>query len=292
MKLCFHISHRLAAYCEGEISPQEQAHIAAHLAACADCCARAEQMRRNIHLMKRLPLPEPNHELWDAIARELSASRRPQPTRVVSFARQWSMAKRWMLRPATVMVALFVIATALLLVNQYRLLLGGRQGELNLAGYFDLVGTVASAEPALRELPTAPGFTTVDWPAARATLDFPVINPEVLPGGYRLTAAQLYLRGDIRAMQFKYCSEQSSLCVFQLPASSKLLLGNQPLELCTVGGIGCQYTRNKNCSAYHFILGGTQCLLIVCQADAAMVNSVIQAFQAEYQRAHPQKKAG
>ena len=288
MKFCFDISRRLPAYSEGEVRPDERAQIAAHLETCAACRTRFEQIQKNIHLMRQLPVPDPADELWGAIAGELSLSRQAESARAAAFGRRWG--KRWMLRPAAVAVALFVMATALLLANRYGLLSGGHQSELNLAGYLDLVGTVASAEPALREFPAAPGFTTVSWPEARTSIDFPVIDPEVLPGRYRLQAVRLHTRGEIRALQFKYRSEQSCLCVFQLPARTKLSLGDQPSEFCTVGGVGCQYARNKSCSAYGFTLGETRCLLVARQADAAAVNSVIQAFSAEYEKAQPQKR--
>jgi len=283
MKFCFYISRRLPAYCEGEVSSEESVQITAHLASCADCRARSEQIRGNIRLMRQLPLQDPADELWDAIAGELSLSGRPEPVRAASFGRWWDFGQRWMPRPAAVVAVLLVIATALLLASRYGpygpygLLPGSHQGELNLAGYLDLVGTVAAAE-SLKEFPAAPGFTTVSWPEARATIDFPVIDPEVLPGGYRLTAVRLYTRGEVRALQLKYRSEQGCLCVFQLPARSKLSLGDQPSEFCTAGGVWCQYTRNKSCSAYSFTLDGTRCLLMVSQADAAAAGPLIQAF--------------
>jgi hypothetical protein len=156
------------------------------------------------------------------------------------------------LRPAATVIALVLIASALLLASRYGLLQGGHQGELNLAGYLDLVGTVASAEPALKEFPAAPGFTTVNWPDARTTIDFPVIAPEALPGGYRLTAVRLYTSGDLRALQFKYRSEQDGLCVFQLPVKLRLSFGERPSEQYQTDGIQCRLLRSRHCLVYPF----------------------------------------
>lgn len=284
MKFCFHISRRLPAYCEGEAPPDERARIAAHLDECARCRERSRQIRQRIDLMRQLPLLDPADQLWDAIARDVSASSWPEPIRE-RFIRRWSgFGRRWLLRPAAIAAVLFIIGAALLLASRYGLAPGAHKGELNLAGYLDLVGTVAAAEPALREFPAAPGFTTVNWPEARATVDFPVIDPEVLPGGYRLTAVRLYTRGDFRALQFKYRSEQGGLCVFQLPASSKLSFGERSSEQYQADGIQCWRLSSQHCSVYPFLLGETQCVLMTRQADPAMVGSLIQAFNAEYEK--------
>src|SRR5436190_853735 len=113
MKFCFYISRRLSAYCEGEVSPDEGTRIAAHLESCADCRTRSEQIRKNTGLIRQLPLPDPADELWSAIAGELSSGGRAESDRAATFGRWWSFGKKWVLRPATVVTALFVIATAL-----------------------------------------------------------------------------------------------------------------------------------------------------------------------------------
>jgi hypothetical protein len=264
--------------------------MTAHLASCADCRAHSEQIRKNMHLMRQLPLRDPADELWDAIARELSLSRWPEPARAAVHGRRLGFGKRWILRPAAVVAALVMIATALLLASRYGLLPGSHKGELNLAGYLDLVGTVASAEPALREFPAAPGFTKVSWPEARTAINFPAIAPESLPGGYRLTAVRLYTRGDLRALQFKYRSEQSGLCVFQLPASSELSFGERPSEQYKADGVYCRRTSSQSCSVYRFVLGETQCVLMMREADPAVIGELIQAFSTEYEQTQPERR--
>ncbi len=284
MNFCFHINRRLAAYCEGELSPDERARIAAHLDECAGCRACAEQIRKNMRLMRQLPRLEPDDELWNSIARELSVSRWPEPARVASPARRLGFGLRWALRPAAMVAALFIIATALLLASRYGLLPGSHNGELNLAGYLDLVGAIASAEPTLKEFPAAPGFTKVSWPEARAVVNFPAIAPESLPGGYRLTAVQLYTRWDLRALRFKYRSEQGGLCVFQLPANSEPSFGERPSEQYKTDGVHCRRTRSQNCSVYRFVLGETQCVLMMRQTDPAVAGALIQTFNTEYEK--------
>jgi len=281
MMFCFHNSRRLIAYCEGELSPKECARIETHLDGCARCRERSRQIHQRIDLMRQAPLLDPADQLWDAIANNMSASGWPEPIREAFIGRRLSFGKSPLMRPAVIAAALFAFVGALLLASRYGLSPGVHKGELNLAGYLDLVGTVAAAEPALREFPVAPGFADANWPEARATIGFPVIAPETLPGGYKLTAAQLYSFGGLRALQFKYRSEQSALCVFQLPSGSKLSFGEQPSEQCLLGGVYCRRASSQNCVAYRFALGETQFALVMRQTDPAVVEALIQAFGAE-----------
>src|SRR5262249_53444035 len=167
MKLWFHVRHRLSAYCEGEVSADEKARIEAHLESCADCRARYEETRKNAHLLRQVALREPADELWYRIAQELSLGASAPPARVSSARTPSGWRNRRVLRLAAVAACLIVIATGLLLAK-YGLLRGGQKGELNLASYLDLVGTVASAQSELTEFPAAPGFTTVSLSEVRA----------------------------------------------------------------------------------------------------------------------------
>jgi len=287
MKFCFHINHRLSTYCEGVVSQDERARIEAHLASCAGCRARSQQMQRNIHLLRQLPLLEPTDDLWSSIASAVSASSWPEPAGTVSPVSRSDSGLRWALR-AAIVTTFIIIATALLLFSRYELLPGSYRGELDLAGYLDLVATVASAETGLREFPAAPGFTRVSWPEARAAVNFPAVAPESLPGGYRLTGVRLYTCGDLRALQLKYRSEQGGLCVFQLPASSELSLGELPSEKYKADGIHCRRASSRNCSIYRFVLGETQYALMMRPADSVAVRALIQTFNAEYEKLYRQ----
>lgn len=281
MNFCFQISRRLVAYGEGEVSSNESARIEAHLDTCARCRERFRQIRQRTDLMRRLPLLDPADRLWGAIAREVSANRWPEPIREAFILRRLSFGRRRLLRPIAIACAILIITTVLLLANRSGIWPGAHKGELNLAGYLDLVSTVAAAEPALREFPAAPGFTEVSWPEARATTGFPAIAPEILPGGYKLTTVRLYSLGSLRALQFKYRSEQDGLCVFQLPSGSKLSLGEQASEQYLADGIFCRRMRSRDCVLYRFALGETQCVLMTRQNDPAVIDALIQAFNAE-----------
>jgi putative zinc finger protein len=292
MNFCFYISRRLVAYGEGEVSSNESARIEAHLDGCARCREHLRLFRHRTDLMRRLPLLDPTEELWWAIAKDTSASRSPEPAKktLVEEAfggRRWGFGQSWLPRWAAVAAVIFIIATALLLAHRSGLSPNDNKGELNLAGYLDLVGTVAAAGPALREFPAAPGFIEVSWPEAKNTVAFPAIAPETLPGGYKLTAVRLYSLGNLRALQFKYHSEQSALCVFQLPSGSKLSFGERSSEQYQADGVHCLRARSRDCLLYRFILGETQCALMTRHTDPTVVDALIQAFSAEARSSQP-----
>lgn len=284
MNFCFHISRRLAAYCEGEVSPDERARIAAHLEKCAGCRALAEEIRSNVQLMRQLPQVNPAGQLWGSIENRLALGSEGKAIRNVWPRRLFGIRDRWVLRPLAIVTVLAIVATSLLIASRSGMLPGSHAGELNLAGYLDLVGTVALAEPALKEFPAAPGFSEVKWPEARTAVSFPLIAPDSLPGGYQLTTVRLYTSGDLRALQFKYRSEEDGLCVFQLPASSMLSFGERPSEQYKTDGVYCFRTGSKTCSAYGFVMGSTQLVLMTRETNPAAVSALIQAFTTEYEK--------
>jgi len=88
----------------------------------------------------------------------------------------------------------------------------------------------------------------------------------------------------ISARQLKYRSEKGGLCVFQLPADLKLSFGNRQSERCAAGGVQCRRTSSPGCHAYGFTLGDTRCVLMTSQTDQALIDRLIEAFHAEYQK--------
>ena len=284
MMLCFHISRRLWAYCDGVVSIEERARIEEHFESCARCRARVAHISENIRLMRQVSLLDPADELWDSIENGLSSNIRRELPRDAVPKRLFGVGKRWVLRPAAIVASLAIIFTALFFASRYGLLPSSQKGEFNLAGYLDQVSVVASADTNLKEFPAALGFTGMSLTEARAAVDFPLISPESLPGGYALTAVRLYTCEDFGAVQLKYRGEQGGLCVFQSPTSLNLSFGDRQSERCSSGGVQCRRTSSQNCSVYRFVLGETQCALMIPQTDPSVVGAVIRAFNAEYER--------
>jgi FecR protein/Putative zinc-finger len=81
-----HISHRLAAHLDGELSPEKAEQAVRHASQCADCQAELEQVKYGMDALDYLEPIEPPDAIWTSI--EAALQQRHPPNR----ARQWRLA--------------------------------------------------------------------------------------------------------------------------------------------------------------------------------------------------------
>ena len=67
------IRARLSEYLDRKLSPEQRSRVDAHLAACAACAAELHELERTVHLLHRLPDPEPPPYLAQAVMARLEA---------------------------------------------------------------------------------------------------------------------------------------------------------------------------------------------------------------------------
>ena len=84
-----HISRKVAAHIDGQLSQAEAARTELHLQRCADCQAEAEQVGLGMEMVKQLPLIEAPAEIWRCIEASLQ-DRSAQPTVVLRWG--WALA--------------------------------------------------------------------------------------------------------------------------------------------------------------------------------------------------------
>jgi len=70
-----HLGERLSAYVDGDLAGEELAAAEAHLAACAECRAAVQDLRRVVGLAQALDDRPPAADLWPGIAARIGAAR-------------------------------------------------------------------------------------------------------------------------------------------------------------------------------------------------------------------------
>ena len=83
-----HVSRRLAAYIDGELSPRRARQAELHLGRCAHCRAEREQVGFGIAMVERLPSVEAPEAIWASIEAALLENRSPR----TSTVRPWRLA--------------------------------------------------------------------------------------------------------------------------------------------------------------------------------------------------------
>jgi hypothetical protein len=90
-----HVSRQLAAHIDGELSPQQAGQVERHVAHCADCRAKREQVGFGMELLDRLPPVEPPDAVWTSIEAAFREHRPAQRSAVWRLERQpwrWAFA--------------------------------------------------------------------------------------------------------------------------------------------------------------------------------------------------------
>jgi anti-sigma factor RsiW len=105
-----HVTERLAALVDGQLSPGETARANGHLAGCERCRTALEAVRFSASLLERLPVVQAPPSIWSSIEAALDQSPRPQVEIVreqrVPFWQSLVLAPRAWVAAAVLLVAL------------------------------------------------------------------------------------------------------------------------------------------------------------------------------------------
>jgi hypothetical protein len=131
-----HVSARLAALVDGELSPSELARVRAHLERCVSCRQAWDRCEATSELLQRLPLATAPAEIWTGVERAMSAATNaPAPS-----VRWWPDWLTWSVcRPAFALLAVIGVSIAALLVWQ-----GGSNDSASSVARLDASGGEAS----------------------------------------------------------------------------------------------------------------------------------------------------
>lgn len=73
-----HVSSRLAAYVDGELTGRQAQRVERHIARCARCRAERDRVRAGMAAMAQLPLIDPPEPIWASIETAFASSNRKQ----------------------------------------------------------------------------------------------------------------------------------------------------------------------------------------------------------------------
>ncbi|HXU08087.1 MAG TPA: zf-HC2 domain-containing protein, partial [Blastocatellia bacterium] len=88
-----HVSKKLSAYCNGELSADESEQIRKHLLGCERCRKEHDEVRLGVNLAQQLPLAAAPATLWNEI--EDLLDQRPQGAILKPTVRRNFFSFRW-----------------------------------------------------------------------------------------------------------------------------------------------------------------------------------------------------
>ena len=112
-----HLDEQLSAYLEGDLAGDDLVRAEAHLAACAECRAELDGLRRLVRRAASLDDRPPERELWAGIARQIAT---PDTSDVIPFAPRTRRFAFTMPQLAAAAVALMAISAGTVTLLQPR----------------------------------------------------------------------------------------------------------------------------------------------------------------------------
>ncbi len=278
-----HVTKRLSAYCNGELSTAEASSVEAHVARCAGCREELEEIRLGVTLASHLePVPAPE-SLWNRVAAELdhsAALEEPAPR----FA--WL---DWRAAGAVATVLLLGIWLAVRWMPRETALEPQRQiarpagqpvltpVDYDLGPYLRPVQAASEAASFQRVSSAPPGFIerqreekfSLEW--VNRVINGPA---EPLPG-YTLQSARTGAADGAAIVQLVYANgANKAFSVFIAPRRIEFKFGKEMAYEAEVSGIACRRVDCPMQRTFEFGEGGFKCVLVtkwIADADAARV---------------------
>jgi len=170
-----HLDEQLSAYLDGDLAGEDLARAEAHLAACAECRAELEGLRRLVRRAAALDDRPPERDLWAGIARQIAT---PDTRDVIPFAprtRRFAFTMPQLAAAAALLMAISAGAVTLLQRPQAGVVglrpVSLSPGDVTVASYDSVItdmehllsthrsqldtATVRIVEASLREIDTA-----------------------------------------------------------------------------------------------------------------------------------------
>jgi len=239
---------QLAAFFDGELSPEEYRIVEAHVRTCARCRQVLDDMVLVQKGLRALAVPEPPEDLWYRIDRTPAALRRMRPVREL---------RRRARAVVAASVALLAVALSVLaLLTQDRgqvpawpLPVVSAEAPFNLGLYLEALDHAG-------QMPSLPASyqqrQMSDEEALRAVTRTAALDVKALPSALTLEEAYLIEREGFRMAQLIYRHSRGSVLIFAQPRDYAVSFSGFPAEPVVVEARRCLSVRCGVYRAYCF----------------------------------------
>lgn len=202
---CAEFAHLLCAYHDGELSPDSEAAVAAHIAICPECRAEVNLFRKLSALASQLEERSPPHEVWRKIEERLHSEASPTERKTLNPLHRLSR------KTTLAMTVLLMLGLSFVV---YAVLPAHKHAAINLGPFLDEFER--SPKDAQELLITTYAGRRVGLDEAVKELKYRPITADGLPPDYELSEANLLQMPCCKCLEACYRRKGGGvLCIFE-----------------------------------------------------------------------------
>lgn len=217
---CAEFAHLLCAYHDGELSPDSEAAMAAHIAICPECRAEVNLFRKLSALASQLEEHTPTKEVWRNIEERLHSEASPSEQKTLDPLRRLS-------RKTT--VGMIVVLMLGLSFVAYAVFPAHKHAAINLGPFLDVFER--SPQDAQELLITTYAGRRVGFDEAVKELMYRPITADGLPTDYELSEANLLQMPCCKCLEACYRRKGGGmLCIFEHERNQFVRFGDRDVS--------------------------------------------------------------
>lgn len=223
---CSGVQERLSAYHDSELSPEEAAQVAAHLAGCASCAEELASFEQLSGLSQRLTDPPVPARLWEELESKLRRTSRPA---TILDRLAWNLVPgRLVALAATILVAVGIS------VVTYNTWFSGEELDHLAMNFADYLSDFSQEPDAAQQvLLTNYNGRAITLDEATKTLGYEPLAAKGLPPGYSIDRAYLLNMPCCTCAQV-VCKNKDgqSIAIFEHEIDQPVWFGDRPSVEC------------------------------------------------------------
>jgi len=286
-----HVTKRLSAYCNGELSPAEVQQVEAHLSGCARCREELEEIRLGVALashLEKVPAPE---SLWQRIEAQLSGTDNREQDSVLPLWQDW---RAWGVAAAVFVLAVWlgVRWTSPQPVRAPVTRGGTNPPSVIQPAVYDLGEYIRPVQAAKIDTSYQPIWNAPprfverkrDQKFPSEWLNKVLAGPPPLPD-YQLSAVRSGSSDGAPITQLVYTKDgEEAFSVFVAPRHVQFKYGKEHAYEAEVDGVWCRRVDCPLQRTFEFGEGGFKCVLVSKSMDDRTAAKVMSFFLAAYKQ--------